>query len=64
MTATLGQYQLILRPVTGGNKEYVIGEFTFDVRAGEDGMVDFYDVNQELDYAFERVFEVPPETGK
>ena len=63
MSLTLGQYQLILRPVNGGNKEYVIGEFTFDVRPGNDeGTVDFYDVQNQLDEAITRVLEVPPAT--
>jgi len=59
---TLGRYELILRPVGGGDKEYHLGEFTFDVRHGPGDSVDFYDVNRELDGVFERVLAVPPAT--
>jgi hypothetical protein len=62
MSLTLGRYELILRPVTGGDKEFVIGEFTFEARQGPDDTVDFYDVNRELDGVFSRVQVVPPET--
>lgn len=65
MPATLGQYELILRPVSGGNREFVIGEFTFEVRPGDgEDEVDFYDVHRQLDGVFERVVEVPPAAGK
>jgi len=58
---TLGQYQLILRPLNGEQKEYVIGEFTFETRPGDDeGTVDFYDVENMLDEAIKRVAAIPP----
>lgn len=59
MSPTLGRYELILRPVGGGDKEFTLGEFTFDVRHGPDDQVDFYDINRELDGVFERVLQVP-----
>ena len=65
MPATRGRYELILRPVNGGSKEFVIGEFTFEVRPGDgEDEVDFYDVHRQLDGVFERVSQVPPAPGK
>lgn len=60
MTANLGRYEFILRSTQGDRREFIVGEFTLDVRPGEDGVVDFYDVTHELEDTFGRVFEVPP----
>lgn len=62
MSLTLGRYELIVRPITGAHREYVVGEFTFEVDHGEDGVVDFYDVNHELDNVFKTSTDIPPIT--
>lgn len=63
MSLSLGRYELILRATKGKRQEFTVGEFTLDVRPGEGDLVDFYDVDGELEDALGRVTEVPPAAG-
>lgn len=55
---TTDRYELLLRKTGEDDVEYLVGEFNLEARPGEEeGEVDFYDVNGEVDSALVRVFD-------
>lgn len=52
------RYELLLRKVGEEDVEYLVGEFNLDAKPGEEeGTVDFFDVNGEVDNVLVRVFD-------